>query len=163
DRDLPQLRVLSLVLPRQGRPHRPPRALHQHHPPSSHRPSQHGDHDGAEHEPHLPDRRLAVRHDRSRSRPPGPSLQRLLDPPPAARPQEAPLDLRRAARAGPSRMSTTTDATRLKRSRASLVGGIATGIGVAILALLLFGDTTPLHIAIAAALGAAVATWVRLA
>jgi hypothetical protein len=54
-------------------------------------------------------------------------------------------------------------AIRLKRSRASLVGGIATGLGVAILALLLTGSPSPQNIAIAVVIGAAVATWVRLA
>ena len=52
---------------------------------------------------------------------------------------------------------------RLKRSKASLFGGIATGIGVAILTLLLAGDASLPHLALAAALGIAVATWVRLA
>jgi hypothetical protein len=52
---------------------------------------------------------------------------------------------------------------RLKRSRASLFGGIATGIGVVILTLLLVGDASMPHLALAAVLGAAVATWVRLA
>lgn len=53
--------------------------------------------------------------------------------------------------------------TLLKRSRASLVGGVATGIGVAILTLLLTGSPTPQHIAIALVIGAVVAIWVRLA
>ncbi len=53
--------------------------------------------------------------------------------------------------------------TRLKRSRASLVGGIATGIGVAILTLLLAGGPSPQTIALALLIGAAVAVWVRLA
>jgi hypothetical protein len=51
----------------------------------------------------------------------------------------------------------------LKRSRASLVGGVATGIGVAILTLLLTGSPTPQNIAIGVLIGAAVAIWVRLA
>jgi hypothetical protein len=51
----------------------------------------------------------------------------------------------------------------LKRSRASLVGGVATGIGVAILTLLLTGSPTPQNIASGVLIGAAVAIWVRLA
>jgi len=53
-------------------------------------------------------------------------------------------------------------ATRLKRSRASLVGGIATGIGVFALAVLLAG-TSPLSLAIALVVAFAVGAWVRLA
>ncbi len=53
--------------------------------------------------------------------------------------------------------------TRLKRSRASLVGGIATGVGVFILALLLAGDTSVTTVAIGLALAIAVTVWVRLA
>jgi uncharacterized membrane protein (UPF0136 family) len=53
-------------------------------------------------------------------------------------------------------------ATRLKRSRASLVGGIATGIGVFALAVLLAG-TSPTSIALALVIAFAVAAWVRLA
>jgi hypothetical protein len=53
-------------------------------------------------------------------------------------------------------------ATRLKRSRASLVGGIATGIGVFGLAVLLAG-TSPASIALALVIALAVAVWVRLA
>ena len=60
-------------------------------------------------------------------------------------------------------MSTALPPVRLKRSRASLVGGIATGIGVAILALLLMGSTSLPHLVVAIALGGAVAVWVRLA
>jgi hypothetical protein len=52
---------------------------------------------------------------------------------------------------------------RLKRSRASLVGGIASGIGVAILIVLAAGGPSPLTIALAVVLGAALASWVRLA
>ena len=52
---------------------------------------------------------------------------------------------------------------RLKRSRASLVGGIATGVGVAVLAVLLLGGPSTRNLAIAIVLGGAVATWVRLA
>jgi hypothetical protein len=53
--------------------------------------------------------------------------------------------------------------TKLKRSRASLVGGIATGIGVAILTILLTGGPSPQTIVLGVAVGAAVAVWVRLA
>lgn len=53
--------------------------------------------------------------------------------------------------------------TKLKRSRASLVGGIACGVGVFILTLLVTGGPTPLHIALGLVLGGALATWVRLA
>jgi hypothetical protein len=53
-------------------------------------------------------------------------------------------------------------ATRLKRSRASLVGGVATGIGVFLLTVLLAG-TSPASIALALVVGVAVASWVRLA
>jgi hypothetical protein len=53
--------------------------------------------------------------------------------------------------------------TRLKRSQVSLFGGIACGAGVFILYLLLAGDPSPLHIAIGLLIGAALATWVRLA
>jgi F0F1-type ATP synthase assembly protein I len=53
-------------------------------------------------------------------------------------------------------------ATRLKRSRASLIGGVATGIGVFLLAVLLAG-TSPLSLAIALVVAFAVGAWVRLA
>lgn len=52
---------------------------------------------------------------------------------------------------------------RLKRSQVSLFGGIACGIGVFILTLLLIGDPSPLNVAIGLAIGAALAVWVRLA
>jgi hypothetical protein len=52
---------------------------------------------------------------------------------------------------------------RLKRSQASLVGGIACGVGVAILTVLLLGDATPPNLAIGVLIGAALALWVRLA
>jgi hypothetical protein len=54
-------------------------------------------------------------------------------------------------------------ATRLKRSRASLVGGVATGLGVLILVLLLAGDASATTIAGGLAVALAVAAWVRLA
>lgn len=54
-------------------------------------------------------------------------------------------------------------ARRRKRSRASLVGGIASGIGVAILIVLAAGGPTPLTIAIGMICGVALASWVRLA
>ena len=53
--------------------------------------------------------------------------------------------------------------TRLKRSQASLVGGIACGIGVAILTVLLLGGPAPANLAIGTLVGAALAVWVRLA
>lgn len=53
--------------------------------------------------------------------------------------------------------------TRLKRSQPSLFGGIACGLGVAILAVLLLGGPSPLNVAIGLAIGAALAVWVRLA
>jgi uncharacterized membrane protein (UPF0136 family) len=53
-------------------------------------------------------------------------------------------------------------ATRLKRSRASLVGGVATGIGVFILVILLAG-ASPASLAVALVAALAVAAWVRLA
>lgn len=53
-------------------------------------------------------------------------------------------------------------ATRLKRSRASLIGGVATGIGVFILAVLLAGTSAP-SLALALVVALVVAAWVRLA
>ena len=53
--------------------------------------------------------------------------------------------------------------TRLKRSQASLVGGIVCGIGVAILIVLLLGGPTPANVAVALLAGAALGVWVRLA
>jgi hypothetical protein len=52
---------------------------------------------------------------------------------------------------------------RLKRSQASLFGGIATGIGVFILTVLLAGDASLRTIVIGLLVGGAVAAWVRLA
>lgn len=52
---------------------------------------------------------------------------------------------------------------RLKRSQASLVGGIVCGIGVAILVVLLLGGPTPANVAIGLLAGAALGVWVRLA
>lgn len=54
-------------------------------------------------------------------------------------------------------------AGRVKRSRASLIGGIGSGIGVAILAVLVGGGATPTNIVVGLAMGTALATWVRLA
>jgi hypothetical protein len=56
-----------------------------------------------------------------------------------------------------------TPPSRLKRSRASLVGGIACGIGVAILTVLLLSDPDPANVAIGILVGTALAIWVRLA
>jgi hypothetical protein len=53
-------------------------------------------------------------------------------------------------------------ATRLKRSRASLIGGIATGIGVFVLAVLSMG-TSPSSVAIGFVVALAVAVWIRIA
>jgi hypothetical protein len=52
---------------------------------------------------------------------------------------------------------------RLKRSQASLFGGIACGVGVFILVLLLAGGPSPGNIAIGLAIGAVLGIWVRLA
>lgn len=52
---------------------------------------------------------------------------------------------------------------RLKRARASLIGGIAVGIGVAILTVLLAEGLSTGHVALGVAIGAIVGTWVRLA
>jgi hypothetical protein len=52
---------------------------------------------------------------------------------------------------------------RLKRSQASLFGGIACGVGVFILVLLLAGGPSPLNIAIGLLIGTALGAWVRLA
>lgn len=52
---------------------------------------------------------------------------------------------------------------RLKRSQASLFGGVACGVGAFILYLLLAGGPSPLNIAVGLAVGAALGVWVRLA
>ena len=52
---------------------------------------------------------------------------------------------------------------RLKRSQASLFGGVACGIGVFVLVLLLAGGPSPLNIAVGIVIGAALGIWVRLA
>jgi preprotein translocase subunit SecF len=52
---------------------------------------------------------------------------------------------------------------RLKRSKASLVGGIASAAGAFILVLLLLGSSSPRNIAIALLVGVALGVWVRLA
>ncbi|MFI4988780.1 MAG: hypothetical protein ACHQF3_15230 [Alphaproteobacteria bacterium] len=52
---------------------------------------------------------------------------------------------------------------RRKRSRASLIGGCATGGGVFALTLALAGGPSATSIVIGSALGAALAIWVRLA
>ncbi|HYM03219.1 MAG TPA: hypothetical protein VET85_09755 [Stellaceae bacterium] len=51
----------------------------------------------------------------------------------------------------------------LKRSTASLVGGVAVAIGVLVLWLLLADSLAPGVVAIGLVLAAAVGTWVRLA
>ena len=54
-------------------------------------------------------------------------------------------------------------AARLKRSMASLVGGVAVAIGVLLLWLLLAGSLQPASIAVGLVLAIAVGAWVRLA
>jgi len=51
----------------------------------------------------------------------------------------------------------------LKRSTASLVGGIAVAVGVFVLWLLLAGSADPANLAIGLVLAAAIGAWVRLA
>lgn len=53
--------------------------------------------------------------------------------------------------------------TPLKRSQASLFGGIASGIGVGILYVLLAGGPSPFNVAIGLAIGVVLGIWVRLA
>lgn len=52
---------------------------------------------------------------------------------------------------------------RVKRSRASLIGGIASGAGVAVLTILLAGGPSIANVVLGLAIGAALAVWVRLA
>lgn len=52
---------------------------------------------------------------------------------------------------------------RLKRSQASLFGGIACAVGACVLTLLLLGSASLPHIAVALAIGALLGAWVRLA
>jgi predicted nucleic acid-binding Zn ribbon protein len=54
-------------------------------------------------------------------------------------------------------------ATRLKRSQASLFGGIACGVGAFVLTLLLAGGITFGSVILGLVLGGALAAWVRLA
>jgi len=54
-------------------------------------------------------------------------------------------------------------ANRLKRSQASLFGGLACGVGAFILYLLLAGGPSALNITVGLAIGAALGIWVRLA
>jgi multisubunit Na+/H+ antiporter MnhE subunit len=53
--------------------------------------------------------------------------------------------------------------TTLKRSVASLVGGIAVAVGVLLLWLLISGSLEPASIAVGLVLATAVGAWVRLA
>lgn len=53
--------------------------------------------------------------------------------------------------------------TRLKRSQASLFGGLACGVGALVLYLLLAGSLSPLNIVIGLVIGSALGAWVRLA
>jgi hypothetical protein len=50
-----------------------------------------------------------------------------------------------------------------QRSRASAIGGVATGIAIFVLSLLLAGGLSWTSIAIAVVIGASVGVWVRLA
>jgi hypothetical protein len=52
---------------------------------------------------------------------------------------------------------------RVKRARASLIGGIAVGAGVLVLWLLIAGEATPGTVASGALVAAALGAWVRLA
>lgn len=52
---------------------------------------------------------------------------------------------------------------RLKRSQASLFGGIACGVGVFVLCVLLAGGAGPVSVTVGLALAGALAGWVRLA
>ena len=54
-------------------------------------------------------------------------------------------------------------AHRLERSRASLFGGIASGVGAFVLVVLLAGAPSPLGIAAGLLIGGGLGTWVRLA
>ena len=51
----------------------------------------------------------------------------------------------------------------VKRSGASLVGGIVIALGIFVLALLLLGTPQPAEVAVAALISLAVGGWVRLA
>ena len=74
---VPDLRVHALLLPRGRELVRAQLPVRQHAAAPSHRPSQRAADDGDQHEPDVPDRRLAVRHVRPRPRPARPPLQRL--------------------------------------------------------------------------------------
>ncbi len=50
-----------------------------------------------------------------------------------------------------------------QRSRASAIGGVATGLAISVLCLLLAGGLSWTSIAIAVVIGASVGVWVRLA
>ena len=52
---------------------------------------------------------------------------------------------------------------RLKRSLASLIGGVAVGIGVAILTVLVAGGPSAFNIGLGIVVGVALGVWVRLA
>lgn len=54
-------------------------------------------------------------------------------------------------------------ATRLKRSQASLFGGVACGIAAFVLVLLLMGGPSVASVAAALIIGGALGAWVRLA
>lgn len=63
----------------------------------------------------------------------------------------------------PAEKTGTPPAPPLKRSAASLFGGIACGIGVFILTVLLLGGPSLASVAAGLLVGAALALWVRLA
>jgi hypothetical protein len=52
---------------------------------------------------------------------------------------------------------------RLKRSLASLIGGVAVGVGVAILTVLLAGGPSAFNIGLGIVIGVVLGLWVRLA
>ncbi|HVO14778.1 MAG TPA: hypothetical protein VMV26_06165 [Alphaproteobacteria bacterium] len=52
---------------------------------------------------------------------------------------------------------------RLKRSMASLIGGVAVGIGVAVLTVLLAGGPSAFNIGLGVVIGVLLGVWVRLA
>lgn len=63
----------------------------------------------------------------------------------------------------PSGALKSAPAGRLKRSRASLIGGVAVGIGVAVLTVLLAGGPSAFNIGLGVVIGVVLGLWVRLA
>ena len=84
-RHVSDLRVHALLLPRRRELVRAQLPVRQHAAPPSHRAPQCAADDGDQHEPDVPDRRLAVRHVRSRSRSDRHAAQRLRHALPADR------------------------------------------------------------------------------